>query len=70
MTQERTDSIEEIDIRYWFARVELEQALDTFRVVEGILLARKEAQPKRKTRADKGTKRNDEQDILIDKRKP
>ena len=58
MTQERTDSIEEIDIRYWFARIELEQAIDTFRVVEGILLARKEAQPKRKRRSDAGQSRD------------
>jgi hypothetical protein len=49
--------LEELDIRHWFCAVDLEQALDTFRVVEGILQARQEAQPKRKRRSDAGTKK-------------
>ena len=52
--------IEEWDIRKWFCSVEFEQAEDTFRVVEGILQARREAQPvakQRKRRSDAGLKR-------------
>ena len=49
--------IDERDIRLWFMKTDLEQAEDTFRVVEGIIETRKEFQPKRKQRADKGTKR-------------
>jgi hypothetical protein len=50
-------AIEEFDIRLWFVKTDLEQALDTFRVVEGILQARQEAQPARKRRRDAGVKR-------------
>lgn len=50
--------IDEMDIRRWFITEDLEQARDTFRVCEGILEARQEAQPTRKKRADAGTKRN------------
>jgi hypothetical protein len=49
--------LEEFDIRHWFCSVDLEQAMDTFRVVEGILQARQEAQPKRKKRSDAGQQR-------------
>lgn len=49
--------LEESDIRAWFKAVELDQAQDTFRVVEGILEMRAEAQPKRKRRSDAGTSR-------------
>lgn len=53
--------IEEFDIRMWFMKVELEQARDTFRVVEGIIQTREQFQPKRKTRSDAGKKRDDGQ---------
>jgi hypothetical protein len=49
--------LEEDDIRRWFMAVPLEQAQDTFRVVEGIIQMRTEAQPARKRRKDAGTKR-------------
>ena len=52
-----TIELEEYDIRRWFMAVELAQAQDTFRVVEGIIQARSEAQPVRKRRRDAGTKR-------------
>jgi len=60
MTQERIDSIEEMDIRQWFMRVDLEQAKDTFRVVEGIIQTRELFQPTRKRRSDAGKPRKDE----------
>lgn len=67
MTAEEFEKLEEVDIRMWFVRTDLEQALDTYRVVTGILEARREAQPKRKTRSDAG-KRKDSQEPLIDLR--
>jgi hypothetical protein len=59
MTQDRVDSIEEYDIRRWFMSVDLTQARDTFRVVEGIIETRESMQPKRKRRKDAGTKKSD-----------
>ncbi len=50
--------IDERDIRLWFMKTDLEQAEDTFRVVEGIIETRKQFQPKRKPRADAGQKRS------------
>ena len=49
--------IDERDIRLWFMKTDLEQAEDTFRVVEGIIETRKEFQPKRKKRSDAGQQR-------------
>lgn len=52
--------IEEYDIRLWFVKTDIEQAEDTFRVVKGILQARREAQPvkkERKRRKDAGLSR-------------
>jgi hypothetical protein len=46
--------LEEYDIRRWFVAVPLEQAQDTFRVVEGIIQMRTEAKPARKPRRDAG----------------
>jgi hypothetical protein len=51
--------IDERDVRLWFMKTDLEQAEDTFRVVEGIIETRKEFQPKRKKRSDAGTKKLD-----------
>ena len=59
MTKERLDSIEEYDIRIWFMKTDLEQARDTFRVVEGILQTREEFTPKRKRRSDAGKPREE-----------
>lgn len=53
--------LEEFDIRKWFMTVDLEQARDTFRVVEGIIQTREQFQPKRKQRSDAGKKRDDGQ---------
>jgi hypothetical protein len=46
--------IDEMDIRGWFKAADVEQARDTFRVVEGILEMRGTA---RKRRKDAGTKK-------------
>lgn len=46
--------IDEREIRLWFMQTDLEQAIDTFRVVEGIIETRKEFQPTRKKRSDAG----------------
>jgi hypothetical protein len=64
MTKERLDSIEEYDIRMWFMKVDLAQAQDTFRVVEGILQTREQFQPKRKKRSDAGKSRNESQELI------
>jgi len=57
---------DERDIRMWFARTDLDQARDTFHVCEGIIQARMEAQPRRRERSDKGTKRKAEQPSLLE----
>jgi hypothetical protein len=44
--------------------VDLAQAQDTFRVVEGILQTREQFQPKRKKRSDAGKSRNDSQELI------
>ena len=64
MTKARLDSIEEYDIRQWFLGVELEQAVDTYRVVGGIIEARLAAKPTRKRRSDVGMKRKDDQEVI------
>jgi hypothetical protein len=58
--------MDERDVRLWFMKTELEQAEDTFRVVEGIIQTRKEFQPKRKRRsdADKPKSRRAEEGLL------
>jgi hypothetical protein len=53
-----TREIEEYDIRRWFRTVDLVQARDTYRVVEGILETREQFQPKRAKRKDAGNKRD------------
>jgi hypothetical protein len=53
--------LEEFDIRMWFMKVDLAQAQDTFRVVEGIIQTREQFQPKRKRRKDAGKPRDDGQ---------
>lgn len=66
MTKERLDSIEEYDIRQWFMHIDLAQAEDTFRVVEGIIETREQMQPKRKRRSDAGEKRaTNEQQVSL-----
>lgn len=54
--------IEEMDVRQWFKTVDLDQAQDTFRVVQGILEMRAESQPKRKRRKDAGLARDKSDD--------
>jgi hypothetical protein len=53
--------IDERDIRVWFMKTDLEQAQDTFRVVEGIIQTREQFQPKRKKRSDAGQTREPKQ---------
>lgn len=55
-----TIELDEYEIRRWFMAVDIEQARDTFRVVEGIIETRLEMQPKRMRRSDAGTKRGDQ----------
>jgi hypothetical protein len=62
-----TIELEEYDIRRWFIAVPLEEASDTFKVLEGILEARTLAQPTRKRRRDAGTTRTQQ---TIDLREP
>ena len=50
--------LDEYDIRKWFKIVELAQARDTFRVVEGILEMREASVPRRKKRSDAGKPRS------------
>jgi hypothetical protein len=50
----QAEDIEEYDIRVWFIKTDLAQAEDTYRVITGILEARREAQPTRKRRKDAG----------------
>lgn len=45
---EKTGLIDEQDIREWFKTVDIEQARDTFRVVEGILEMRGTGRKRRK----------------------
>lgn len=55
--------IDEMDIRIWFMKTDLDQARDTFRVVEGIIQTREQFQPARKKRSDAGKSRNGELDL-------
>lgn len=52
--------LEEYDVRRWFMTVDLAQAEDTYRVIEGILETRREFQPKRKRRSDAGQPREEQ----------
>jgi len=54
---DRKQVMDEYDVRRWFMTADLEQAQDTFRVVEGILQAREYGTPKRKRRSDAGQPR-------------
>ena len=55
--------MDEMDVREWFKTTELEQARDTFRVVEGILEMRGTG---RKRRKDAGTKREPSHQQIIE----
>ena len=55
--------LDEMDIRQWFKTVDIEQARDTFRVVEGILEMRGTG---RKRRKDAGAKREPSQRQIIE----
>jgi|HubBroStandDraft_3_1064219.scaffolds.fasta_scaffold373351_2 hypothetical protein len=55
--------IDERDVRIWFMKADLDQAKDTFRVIEGIIQTREEYQPKRKKRSDAGKSR-DGQEVI------
>lgn len=63
MTQEATEQIMPAQIRYWFARQPLDVLEREFSILEGIMLAKREAAkfvstPKeRKKRADAGKRR-------------
>lgn len=46
--------IDEREIRLWFMKTELAQAVDTLNVCQGIIETRKEFQPTRKKRSDAG----------------
>ena len=59
-------ALDEYDIRRWFMAAELEQAADTFRVVEGIIETRQAMQPKRARRKDAGVKRAAERTRMLD----
>ena len=59
------EPLDEWHVRRWFCSIDLEQAEDTFRVVEGILQARREARPavkQRKRRSDAGVSRSQQLD--------
>ena len=55
--------LDEFAVREWFKTVDIEQARDTFRVVEGILEMR--SVPKRARRKDAGTKRGQDPQIAL-----
>ena len=59
-----TIELDEYDVRRWFMAVDLEQAQDTFRVVEGIIETRQAMQPKRARRKDAGKPRGEAQQTL------
>lgn len=59
------EPLDERAIRLWFMQTDLEQAEDTFRVVEGIIETRKEFQPKRKKRSDAGQPRGNEANLNL-----
>jgi hypothetical protein len=56
--------LDEMDVRQWFKTVDLAQARDTFRVVEGILEMREASKPKRVRRKDAGTKRITQAELI------
>lgn len=56
----------EHDVRQWFTKVSLEQARDTYRVVEGIIETRQAMQPKRARRKDAGKPRPAERTRMLD----
>lgn len=57
--------VDEYDVRRWFITADLEQALDTFRVVTGILETRSAVQPKRKRRKDAGVSRSKDDNLPL-----
>jgi hypothetical protein len=65
MAERTIADMDERDVRVWFMKTDLEQARDTFRVVEGIIQTREQFQTKRKTRSDAGKKRDDGQETLV-----
>lgn len=52
-----TIELDEYDVRRWFMAAPLEDARDTFRVVEDIIATRTELQPARRKRSDVGQPR-------------
>jgi hypothetical protein len=63
MPERTIAEMDERDVRTWFMKVDLAQARDTYRVVEGILETREQFQPKRKQRSDKGKVRTSGSDV-------
>lgn len=59
-----TIELDEYDVRRWFMAAPLEEARDTFRVVEGIIETRTAMQPKRARRSDAGKPRETEQQAI------
>jgi hypothetical protein len=59
--------LDEYDIRRWFMATELDQARDTFRVVEGIIETRTAMTPKRQRRSDAGKSREEQIKLTEDK---
>lgn len=58
--------IDEMDVREWFKHVDLEQARDTFRVVEGILEMRSERSASgRRRRKDAGKPRDPKESLPL-----
>lgn len=59
-----TIELDEWQIRRWFMAAPIEEARDTFRVVEGIIETRTEMQPKRQRRSDAGKPRTASDQVL------
>lgn len=63
----RKEWIDEMDVREWFKTADIEQARDTFRVVEGILEMRAERSATgRRRRKDAGKPRTIQETFLPD----
>jgi hypothetical protein len=52
-------ALDEYAVRQWFRKVTLDEAIDTHRVVMGIIEARMDFRPQRKRRKDAGRPRDD-----------
>lgn len=50
--------IDERDVRRWFVLADINEAMDTFNVIAGILETRQALKPKRRRRSDAGTTRD------------